>query len=396
VVRSPEEFQAWATSAWGRRFRDELAVADPAGEHPWSWSLRPPTESEAARDTTAVASWVTRWRRDGGRLPGGVRVDWVVRRWRSLGAQRLPIRVQGEDFAGLAAVAGHRQDWDRGTHAVAVLRRRCAEQASPGVVTPLDAAIRRHGRALVDLDRADLSRLVDVVDWFVAHPDSGLFDRELPVNGLDTKWLEHHRTLVSDLVAAVGGPADLGLRAHARPFAVRFLDAALAPGAPRDFAAPVDELDRLAVRPSVVWMVENLTTLHAFPMLDDAVAVHGGGYRVVELAGVGWIRAARVVYWGDLDTHGFAILSRLRQHLPQVESVLMDSATLAAHAHLAGTEPRPVRGEITHLTFTERQALAALRDGDRRLEQERIPWPYATDRLAGSARAPSDRLGPAR
>lgn len=387
MVRSPEEFRAWAASAWGRRFRDDLVAAGSNGGRPWSWPLKAPSEADAARDTAAVAAWVAQWRRDEKRLPDGVRVDWAVRHWRSLGTQRLPVRVEGDDFAGLAAVAGHRRDWDRGTHAVAVLRRLLTKDAAASPyegAAPLDAALRRHGRVLIELDTADLSRLVDVVDWVITHPDSRLFDRELPVEGVDTKWLERHRALVSDLVAAVGGPPDLGLRSPARPFAVRILDDALAPGVPRDFAATVDELDRLDLRPSTVWMVENLTTVHAFPMLEDAVAIHGGGYRAVELADVGWIRAARVVYWGDLDTHGFAILSRVRQHLPHVESVLMETATLEAHAHLVGLEPRPVRGEITHLSFTERQALAALRDGDRRLEQERIPWSYAIDGIVSA------------
>lgn len=44
----------------------------------------------------------------------------------------------------------------------------------------------------------------------------------------------------------------------------------------------------------------------------------------------GWSAAANSV-WGDIDTHGFAILDRLRRHFPQVRSMLMDRATLLAH-----------------------------------------------------------------
>ncbi|NOR71388.1 MAG: hypothetical protein GQ532_17115, partial [Methylomarinum sp.] len=40
-------------------------------------------------------------------------------------------------------------------------------------------------------------------------------------------------------------------------------------------------------------------------------------------------------YWGDLDTHGFAILSRLRHYYPQVKSILMDEKTLEQFAHLS-------------------------------------------------------------
>ncbi|MCL7660007.1 DUF2220 domain-containing protein, partial [Klebsiella pneumoniae] len=74
-----------------------------------------------------------------------------------------------------------------------------------------------------------------------------------------------------------------------------------------------------------------------------------------------WIVGARVIYWGDLDSHGFAILNRLRSHLPEVESVLMDEATLLAHRDLWVPEPKPHAGSFAHLTGTEARALERLR-----------------------------------
>ena len=107
------------------------------------------------------------------------------------------------------------------------------------------------------------------------------------------------------------------------------------------------------------------------------MAIHGQGLAVTELAVVPWIAGGRVLYWGDLDTYGFRILSMLRQVLPSVESVLMDRHTLERYASLAVTEPSPYRGDITHLTRTENDALRAIRAADLRLEQERIDIQYA-------------------
>lgn len=76
---------------------------------------------------------------------------------------------------------------------------------------------------------------------------------------------------------------------------------------------------------------------------------------------------------GDLDTYGFQILGRLRAALPDVRSVLMDVATLTAYRGLAVPEPVPFRGAIGYLTAEEHRALAMLRTGDLRLEQERLP-----------------------
>ncbi|MBP8921814.1 MAG: hypothetical protein KBG85_19125, partial [Micropruina sp.] len=55
---------------------------------------------------------------------------------------------------------------------------------------------------------------------------------------------------------------------------------------------------------------------------------HGNGLAAPALAQVPWVRAARLLYWGDLDTYGLSILSMVRQALPQAESLLMDTATL--------------------------------------------------------------------
>lgn len=115
---------------------------------------------------------------------------------------------------------------------------------------------------------------------------------------------------------------------------------------------------------------ENATTL---PALPGTVAVHGMGFAAPLLAEVPWIRSAYVQYWGDLDTYGFQILGQVRRVLPGVESVLMDAATWRAHEGLSVPEPRPFRGVIGYLTAGELAALALVRAGDRRLEQERIP-----------------------
>jgi hypothetical protein len=85
-----------------------------------------------------------------------------------------------------------------------------------------------------------------------------------------------------------------------------------------------------------------------------------------------------IFYWGDIDTHGFAALDRLRAGFPAVRSFLMDRQTLFAHRSLWVQENSPYNGPLTHLTDDERALFDDLRS-DRlgegvRLEQERISF----------------------
>ncbi len=78
-------------------------------------------------------------------------------------------------------------------------------------------------------------------------------------------------------------------------------------------------------------MVENEITYLAFPLPGDAIVIFGGGYAVDVLEPLGWLTGLDLIYWGDIDTHGFAILNRLRHRFGHARSMLMDRATLLAH-----------------------------------------------------------------
>nr|WP_286196907.1 DUF2220 domain-containing protein [Thalassotalea sp. G20_0] len=99
------------------------------------------------------------------------------------------------------------------------------------------------------------------------------------------------------------------------------------------------------------------------------------------------MKEKETIYWGGIDTHGFAILSRLRQYFPQVRSLLMDQATLQAHLALCTEEMDSKRftGELTGLAPDESPVFAALKDNtfgkNLRLEQERIGYAWLLDAL---------------
>jgi hypothetical protein len=112
----------------------------------------------------------------------------------------------------------------------------------------------------------------------------------------------------------------------------------------------------------------------------------GLGYGVEILGKIPWILNSRCIYWGDIDTHGFAILNRARTYLPSLETVLMDEATLLSHRELWVEEKKQhASAGLSYLSSTEQTLFQSLKNNiwgqQIRLEQERIRWDLAWNTL---------------
>jgi hypothetical protein len=157
-------------------------------------------------------------------------------------------------------------------------------------------------------------------------------------------------------------------------------------GGLRDISARPEELAMLDLPVSRVYIVENLQTGLAFEDHRGSVVFMGLGYGVGTLATLPWVMRARCTYWGDLDTHGLAILSRARSKMPHLESALMDEHTLFSHRDLWVSEDQQYAAqELPLLTPAEQSLYCGLKQQrwgvNVRLEQERIAWSYAWDVL---------------
>ncbi len=378
-MRSPEQAIALLRGHWQRQAGEWL---DGSGEWPLRVSLAAPGEKQAGAHWAAFEAWRSTWKdwSDG-------EVSWAERRWSLLGRQAVPEALSLSDANALAMLLGETVRWQRARMRFAALVQRWPVLA---------AGLRRQFDLLADIDEVEFARLGDMLAWLQAHPASNLFARQLPVAGLDSKWLETRTSLLGDWLRTLADlPRDTdfwhasGLRREPDRLRLRVLDPALRAhvGGLGDIHAPFEQLAALALPASRVFIVENKQTGLAFDDLPGAVVLMARGYAVDRLHELPWLRAADAVhYWGDLDTHGLAIFGRLRGHLPQVRSLLMDEAALLAHRALWVTEPQPHRADvIEHLDTTEQALYRDLR-GDRwgvsvRLEQERIGWGYAWSRL---------------
>lgn len=225
--------------------------------------------------------------------------------------------------------------------------------------------------------------------WLEGSRESGQYLRQIDAPGVDTKFVENHR---GPLAAMLGVPSAKGgfeetLGLHVKPNYVRLrVDPAVSPVAGVvEFSVRVEELPALTLRLDTVVMVENEITYLTVPVPDGGAVVWGEGFDTQRSQALAVFSDVQVYYWGDLDTHGFAILNGARSVLPQATSVLMDRQTLLEHRDRWGTEPKPTAAQLSRLTPAEAalyEHLVTGRHGDRlRLEQERVDWAWVLDRL---------------
>jgi len=337
-------------------------------------------------DEKAAEAWAREW---SSLAPDAdAEIDWEERAWRSIGRQRIPVRARFTHPDAVARFAGgaEARDWSRLRSRASVVRERF------GATDAVSAAVRGNVDLLLRFGEAEFHTVVDTAAWLVEHPVAGLRPRQLPIRGVDSKWFAAHRGILTALHAAAAGSRDLGIVDATASVRLRVLDPALAVGGITDFSATPEQLAGIPYRPDVVFVFENLESVLAMPLWPGAIAVHGSGYAVDVVARIPWVSGTPVVYWGDLDSNGFAILNRLRSWHPDVTSVLMDLDTLLDCDDLWVPEPTPHRGKLDRLTAGEQQALERLHDeGDVRLEQERIPWERALSALRAAASGLVDR-----
>jgi hypothetical protein len=243
----------------------------------------------------------------------------------------------------------------------------------------------------------DWSRILAVLAWLRDHPKSDLYLRQLDIEGVDTKFVEGRKPLLSELLEIVlarttelgdtpqGFEERYGLKSKPPLIRFRVLDQSLAIGGLLDIATPAAQFASLVSPARHIFITENEVNGLAFPEVTNGIVVFGLGYSLDLLSSATWMRDRCIHYWGDIDTHGFAILNRLRTIFPASRSMLMDRDTLLAHRALWVREEAPFRGQLSMLESDERDLYRALVEnmyGERvRLEQERVSYSRVREAL---------------
>lgn len=377
---SPEDV---ATKVRRRWVDGSLLRAYATGEPfpPITVPMRGPKASEIGDALGSAQEWVARLeagRRDDARYT----LEFATIGGRHFGRNRLPARAIVSSYSQAWAVLGVAADARRFEEILRIV----AEHP------PVHAWVLAHPHTALDL-RHDWPSLLATYAWLHAHRGSGKYLREISVPGVDTKFAERHRATLAALLGvastATGFLTGLGLQAKPELVRLRVCPTLRLPPPLSELAVRADELAALQIAPRAVLVCENEITYLSVPVPSDGAVIWGKGFEVDRIGRLPWLADVDVVYWGDLDTHGFAILDRLRAWLPHTRSVLMDRETLLVHRDRWGTDATPTRATLTRLTPDEHALYVDLVGdhlGDRvRLEQERIDWSWAEQSLRGSS-----------
>ncbi len=382
---TPADLKAQVLRLWERD-----ALLDAA--FPLQLKLRVPSSSALSDRFDAVRAWVAELQQ--GSNAGAYRLVLRDVRHRVIGQNSLPGEAWVDTLDAALRWIGRVRD---ARTFQALLTRTQDEQ--PALVPWLQHQPRR----ALEL-AGDWQRLLHFVGWLQAHPRPGIYLRQVDLPGIHSKFIEAQRGVLAELLdlalpaqAIDGGSrgankfaSRYGFRDKPARVRLRFLDprhVAWVPGTDADFTLSAQAFARLQPAPQRVFITENEINFLAFPPCADSLVVFGAGYGFEALAQAAWLHRCSVVYWGDIDTHGFAILDQLRARFPHALALLMDRDTLFAHQAQWTTEPQPLQRDLQRLDENERQLYDDLRwrrlgDTHVRLEQERIAFGHVEQAVA--------------
>jgi hypothetical protein len=313
----------------------------------------------------------------------GYSIEWKQQTFRRFGEQQVPAAVS---FAT-------REDYTRFLGKCAEVRQfenNCKLMLE--LFPHLAAWIARSPLKVVE-HAGDWPGLLAVCVYLHQHGRPNCHLRELPVE-VDTKFIERKRGVLGEILPivapdCVGADASafetrFGFRQKQPLIRFRALDTSLVGPSKlpfADFAIPLDEACRISTVPKNILVVENETTFLTLPPIADTLALLGAGDAVSLFRQMDWLKQCRIVYWGDMDTHGFEALSLLRKNHAHTHSLMMDVETYSLFRQFAKQAAPFVSTVELVLSEEEAKLFRTLGTEGKLLEQERISLQHAMQQL---------------
>lgn len=239
----------------------------------------------------------------------------------------------------------------------------------------------------------DVHILLKVLSFILNNPNSKLYSRQVPIEGVHGKWIEQHKPIIKKMLQKIHNtnesnfykltgflslPSRLRLRLLCPDLVSQYRGIT-------DLEVTVGDLGSCRLFASNVMIIENLVSGLCLPNMSDTIVIFKLGYKALELKDLPLLKnAERIVYWGDCDKAGLDILNKLRGYFKHVESIMMDSKTFDNFSRLGSKESKQQYPSTDNLTNHELLLLESISENEKlefnnQLEQEFIPWEFAQE-----------------
>jgi hypothetical protein len=363
---TPEALKSQLRKLWEKGILLREVTQD-SGYFPRQLICKKPTSDDLSSRFNEVRQWIGALTQIEGK---GYRIEWRQVRHRVIGVNRLPAKVWVDSAADAIKILGQQKVSERYQHLFQHIVT--AQHALGGwlVKYPL--------RML----EQEWTRLLAIIAWLQMNPRPGIYLRQIDLPDINSKFIEQHRGILTELLDLTLPPEAIDPLARGvvqfnrrfgfrdKPQRVRYRFAG------QDREIDSHEFASLNLPVTTVLVIENEISFLTVPEPAGSMVIFGRGYGFDMLSSARWLCRQKLYYWGDIDTHGFAILSQFRQLYPHTQHVLMDENTLFMHRSSWVEEDKPCLRLLPNLTEQEQrlyQALAHNHFGAKvRLEQEHI------------------------
>ncbi|NTW55771.1 MAG: hypothetical protein HGB20_01850 [Chlorobiaceae bacterium] len=377
---TPADLKAQVQKLWSRGML-HCAIIGERELFPLRLTFKGPNSNQLSECFADVRAWILQLKE----AAGAYRIVWRTVKHQVIGVNDIPSEIWIDSMDDALGFIGKHKAAAEFSRMAAITRR-----LEPSLLPWLS---KRPVRALELAEAWPL--MLQIVAWLREHPRPGIYLRQIDLQGVHSKFIENHRGVLSELLDLAlpqesidkqsSGTGNFCRRYGFRdkPLRVRFriLDPALSilkHGTDQDITITREDFSRLDLRTEKIFITENEINFLALPPIQGAMVIFGAGYGFSNLTAIDWLKNRRMYYWGDIDTHGFAILNQFRELFPEASSFLMDRQTFLQHRHFWETEPYPVTASLNRLSTDEQELYEQLCNnhwGEQvRLEQEKISY----------------------
>lgn len=347
---------------------------------------------DTLREFKKIQNEIDNLRRGSKEIVGyGYNIGYTKKKNQRVGEQNFPSSIYFESGDDFLRFIGKKEEFERFvTKANKIISE--LPDLRPWVI--------KHPQKIIDnIDEWD--DLIKVCKYFISNPKPNLYIRELPLD-LSTKFIEHNQATLKPLLDIliqeniIAEETDFekrfNLRYNEELIRFRILDNHMAKEyfyGVNDLSIPYSQFLALDMPCKKAFVLENQTNYSnifnflTLPNLAESIAIFGKGFQIGLLKKAEWLSDKKIIYWGDIDAHGFQILSQIRGYFPNTKSCLMDIGTFSDFQELAVTGVRTTVTNLPHLTPEEHEMFSYLisKETNNRLEQEKIPHSYAIQKI---------------